>query len=61
MLRMALMFFIVAIIAALFGFGGIAAASAEIARFLFVIFVALFLVSLVFALLDGRRIPPPSV
>lgn len=54
MLRAALMFFIVAIIAGLFGFGGIAAASADIAQLLFFIFAALLVVSLVFGLIDRR-------
>ncbi|MCI5049921.1 MAG: DUF1328 domain-containing protein [Rickettsiales bacterium] len=47
MLQLALMFFIVAIIAGVFGFGGIAAASVGIAKLLFFIFLALFAVSLV--------------
>ncbi|WP_262695654.1 DUF1328 domain-containing protein [Kordiimonas aquimaris] len=54
MLRAALMFFIVAIIAGLFGFGGIAAATADIAQLLFFIFVALLVISLVFGLIDKR-------
>ena len=44
-------FLVTAIIAASFGFGGIAAASAGIAKICFVIFIILFLISL-FA---GRR------
>lgn len=47
MLRWAIAFFIIAIIAAVFGFGGIAVASAGIAKLLFFIFVVLFLVALV--------------
>jgi uncharacterized membrane protein YtjA (UPF0391 family) len=47
MLRWALAFFVVALIAAVFGFLGIAAAAAGIARILFFIFLVLFLVSLV--------------
>ncbi len=47
MLRYALIFFIVAIIAALFGFGGIAAGATEIAKILFYIFIVIFLVSLI--------------
>jgi len=39
MLRYALIFFIVALIAALFGFTGIAAGAAEIAKVLFFIFL----------------------
>lgn len=47
MLRYALIFFVVALIAALFGFGGIAAGATEIAKILFFIFLVLFIVSLV--------------
>jgi len=46
MLRWALGFFIVALIAALFGFAGIAVAAAGIAKILFFIFVILFLATL---------------
>jgi uncharacterized membrane protein YtjA (UPF0391 family) len=51
MLRWALIFFVVALIAAVFGFLGIAAAAVGIARILFFIFLVLFLVSLVGGLL----------
>ena len=51
MLRYAVIFFIVAIIAALLGFGGLADAATGIVRLLFIAFIILFLVSLVF----GRR------
>lgn len=47
MLRWALGFFIVALIAAAFGFLGIASAAVGIARILFYFFLILFLVSLV--------------
>ena len=47
MLNYAIIFFIIALIAAVFGFGGIAAGAGEIAKILFFIFLALFLVSLV--------------
>jgi uncharacterized membrane protein YtjA (UPF0391 family) len=50
MLRYALAFFVVAIIAAVFGFSGIATGAAGIARMLFIIFIAVaaatFLISL---------------
>jgi uncharacterized membrane protein YtjA (UPF0391 family) len=46
MLRWAIAFFIVAIIAAIFGFGGIAVAAAGIAKILFFIFLVLFIVAL---------------
>jgi uncharacterized membrane protein YtjA (UPF0391 family) len=47
MLGWALAFFIVAVIAAVFGFGGIAAGAATIAKVLFFVFLVLFLLSLV--------------
>jgi uncharacterized membrane protein YtjA (UPF0391 family) len=57
MLRWAIIFFIVALIAAVFGFGGIAAAATDIAQILFFVFVVLFLISLVAGLISGRRPP----
>jgi uncharacterized membrane protein YtjA (UPF0391 family) len=51
MLRWALIFFVVALIAAAFGFLGIASAAVSIARVLFYIFLILFLVSLLTGLL----------
>jgi uncharacterized membrane protein YtjA (UPF0391 family) len=50
MLYYALVFFIIAIVAAMFGFGGIAAGAVEIAKVLFFIFLVLFLVSLIVGL-----------
>ena len=50
MLHYAVVFFVIALIAALFGFGGIAAGAAEIAQVLFFIFLVLFIVSLVVGL-----------
>ncbi|MBC8048207.1 MAG: DUF1328 domain-containing protein [Fimbriimonadaceae bacterium] len=47
MLRWAVIFFIIAIVAAIFGFGGIAAGAVSIARILFFVFVILFLLALV--------------
>lgn len=46
MLSWALTFFVLALIAAIFGFGGIAAGAAEIAKILFVLFLVLFVISL---------------
>lgn len=54
MLSWALIFFVVAIIAAVFGFGGIASASAGIAQILFFIFLVLFAVSLIMGMARGR-------
>ncbi|MHB1157396.1 MAG: DUF1328 domain-containing protein [Phycisphaerales bacterium] len=50
MLRWALIFFIVAIVAGLLGFGNIAGAATGIAKILFFIFIIVFLISLVMAL-----------
>lgn len=50
MLRWALIFFIVAIVAGLLGFGNIAGAATGIAKILFFIFLIVFLVSLILAL-----------
>ena len=47
MLHYALVFFLIAIVAAIFGFGGISVASAGIAKILFFLFLIVFLVSLV--------------
>jgi uncharacterized membrane protein YtjA (UPF0391 family) len=54
MLHYAVVFFLIAIVAAVFGFGGIAVGAAEIAKILFVIFLVLFLGSLIVGLLNRR-------
>jgi uncharacterized membrane protein YtjA (UPF0391 family) len=51
MLNYAWVFLVLAIIAAIFGFGGIAAAATGIAKVLFFVFIALFVIGL----LTGRR------
>jgi uncharacterized membrane protein YtjA (UPF0391 family) len=48
MLRYAIIFFVIALVAAAFGFGGIAEGAASIAKFLFYIFVVLFVLTLLF-------------
>lgn len=48
MLSWALTFFVLALIAGVLGFGGIASASAGIAKILFVVFIILFVVSFFF-------------
>jgi uncharacterized membrane protein YtjA (UPF0391 family) len=57
MLRWALIFLVVAIVAAIFGFGGIAGDAAYIAKILCILFVVVFLVSLVIGLVTGKRVP----
>lgn len=54
MLGWAIWFFIVALVAAVFGFGGIATAFAGIAQLLFWVFIALLVISLVFGFFSGR-------
>jgi uncharacterized membrane protein YtjA (UPF0391 family) len=54
MLRAAVIFLIIAIIAGVFGFGGIASASAGMAKIVFGIFLVLFLISALFGALKGR-------
>jgi len=55
MLYWALVFFIVAVIAAIFGFGNIAAGATTIAQILFVVFLVLFIVSLISGAFRGRK------
>ncbi len=57
MLGWAVTFLIIALIAGVFGFGGIATTSAGIAQILFVVFLVLFLASIVFGALRGRHPP----
>jgi len=54
MLSWALSFLVLAIVAAVFGFGGIAAVSVEIAQLLFFVFIALFVIALVVNAFKGR-------
>jgi uncharacterized membrane protein YtjA (UPF0391 family) len=55
MLRYALIFFLVALVAAALGFGNLAGAASEIARILFFVFLVCFLIALIF----GRGRPAP--
>lgn len=57
-LRWALAFLIFALIAALFGFSGLAHTGAWVAQVLAFIFVVLFLISLIFGSLRGTPPPP---
>jgi uncharacterized membrane protein YtjA (UPF0391 family) len=56
MLRWAAIFFVISIVAALFGFGGIAEGAADIAKVLFFIFVAVFVTFLVLGLLAANKL-----
>jgi len=55
MLKWALVFLVIAIIAAIFGFGGIAGAAVDIAKIIFFIAIVIFVISLVWGLVAGRR------
>jgi uncharacterized membrane protein YtjA (UPF0391 family) len=54
MLRYAVVFLIIALVAALLGFTGIAAGAVEIARILFFVFLLLFAVSLIVGLMRRK-------
>ena len=54
MLHYAVVFFIIALIAALFGFGGIAASAVEIGKILFIVFAILAVASFLFGLIWKR-------
>ena len=56
MLRWAAIFLVIAIIAALFGFGGIAGAAAGIAQTLFFIFIAVCVLLFLVSLFSGRNV-----
>jgi len=59
MLNYVITFFILAVLAAVFGFGGLAADFAGIAKFLAGIFVLLFVASLIYSIITGRKVNPP--
>jgi uncharacterized membrane protein YtjA (UPF0391 family) len=59
MLGWALTFLIIALIAGVLGFGGVAAVSVEIAKVIFFIAIALFVIMLVANLMSGRKPPNP--
>ncbi len=54
MLHYAVVFFVIALIAALFGFGGIAAGAVEIGKILFVVFLILAVASYLFGFIKRR-------
>jgi uncharacterized membrane protein YtjA (UPF0391 family) len=56
MLKLALFFFVVSIIAALFGFSGISAATAGIAKLLFFLFVVICLALVIAGLAIGSSL-----
>lgn len=56
MLKWALIFLVISIVAAVFGFTGIAAGAAVIAKWLFFIAIAIFVIFLVLALVAGEAL-----
>ena len=56
MLRWAFLFLVIGLVAGVLGFGGIAGASFAIAKIIFFVFMAIFLVSLVLGLTVARRV-----
>jgi uncharacterized membrane protein YtjA (UPF0391 family) len=59
MLRWAFVFLVIGIIAGIFGFTSIAGASIAIAKFLFFIFLAIFVVLLILGLAAARKLTGP--
>ncbi len=57
MLRWAIIFLVIALVAAVFGFGGIAAFSMDAARLLFVVFIVLFVIAALMHILKGKGGP----
>lgn len=55
MLHYSVVFFIIAIIAAIFGFGGIAASAVSIAKILFLVALAIGIITLVLGLAAGKK------
>jgi len=54
MLGWAVFFLVVALVAAVFGFGGLAGTAVGIAKLLFFVFLAIFVISLIMGLVRGR-------
>lgn len=56
MLRLAIIFLVIGLVAAVLGFGNLAGASIGIAKFLFFVALALFVVFLVLGLVTGKAV-----
>jgi len=61
MLNWIITFFLLAVVATLLGFGGLAGTFAEIARLLAVFFITIFMAALLFSVITGRRPPSPPL
>lgn len=60
MLNWIITFFLLAVIAAILGFGGLAGTFVAVSKTLAIIFLVLFVASLIYSLITGRR-PPSAV
>ncbi|MDO9460029.1 MAG: DUF1328 domain-containing protein [Alphaproteobacteria bacterium] len=58
MLNYVIIFFVLAVLSAFMGFGGLAADFAGIAQFLALVFIVLFVATLIYNILTGRRERP---
>lgn len=56
MLKLALAFFLISLVAGFFGFSNVAAGSKQIAKFLFFIAIAIFLILLIFGVFLGMLV-----
>ncbi len=59
MLNWIITFFLLAIVAGFFGFGGLAGSFAAVAKFLTAVFVVLFVVSLLYRMVTGKSSGAP--
>lgn len=59
MLRWALVFLVLALVAGLLGFTGVAGESMYIAKILFFVFLVVFVVGLIYSLVTGKRTSIP--
>jgi len=59
MLRIAIAFLIIALLAGAFGMYGVEGAAVDFARIAFFLFLVLFAISLVFGLANRSSVPPP--
>jgi uncharacterized membrane protein YtjA (UPF0391 family) len=56
MIKWAIIFFVISLIAGFFGFTGVAAGSRSVAKVLFFVAIAIFLVVLVFGVILGKLV-----
>lgn len=56
MINYIITFFVLAVLAAILGFGGLAGTFVDVAKFLSLLFVLLFVVGLIVSLISGRKV-----